>query len=218
MTQISPVTQATTTPASSTSSSKGIASDFDAFLTMLTVQMKNQDPLNPIESADYAVQLATFAGVEQQTRSNELLEQIAGRIGGGTLSDYAEWIGQQVAAPASASFEGAPLTLLPDYPADATRAVIEVKAGGGSIIERIELPLESGPVTWEGRSPDGTAYLTGEYVFETVGYKGDAEIARQTTAVYQEVREVRTGPTGAQIVLESGTTISPEKVQAIRPG
>ncbi len=44
---------------------------------MLTVQMKNQDPLNPIQSSDFAVQLATFSGVEQQVRTNELLSRLA---------------------------------------------------------------------------------------------------------------------------------------------
>ena len=44
------------------------SSDFETFLKMLTVQMQNQDPLNPVESTDYAVQLATFSGVEQNSR------------------------------------------------------------------------------------------------------------------------------------------------------
>ena len=43
-----------------------ISSDFQTFLTMLTTQLQNQDPLNPVESSDFAVQLATFSGVEQQ--------------------------------------------------------------------------------------------------------------------------------------------------------
>ena len=52
-----------------------ISSDFETFLRMLTVQMQNQDPLNPIQSSDFAVQLATFSGVEQQVRTNDLLEK-----------------------------------------------------------------------------------------------------------------------------------------------
>ena len=58
--------------AGSSTSTGGISSDFNTFLRMLTVQMQNQDPLNPIDSADYAVQLATFSGVEQQVRTNQL--------------------------------------------------------------------------------------------------------------------------------------------------
>ena len=50
-----------------------ISSDFETFLKMLTVQMENQDPLNPTDSSEYAMQLATFSGVEQQVLTNDLL-------------------------------------------------------------------------------------------------------------------------------------------------
>ena len=50
-----------------------ISSDFETFLRLLTTQMQNQDPLNPMESTEFASQLAQFSAVEQQVRSNELL-------------------------------------------------------------------------------------------------------------------------------------------------
>jgi flagellar basal-body rod modification protein FlgD len=65
-----------------TTRSKALTSDFETFLRMLTVQMKNQDPLNPIESSDFAVQLATFSGVEQQVKTNDLLTKLADSFGG----------------------------------------------------------------------------------------------------------------------------------------
>ena len=74
--------------ASSTGASKGsvLSSDFETFLKMLTTQLENQDPLNPIDSTDYAVQLATFAGVEQQVLTNDLLESMGGNSGLGGLA------------------------------------------------------------------------------------------------------------------------------------
>ena len=53
------------------SSNSALSSDFETFLKMLTVQMENQDPLNPVDSADFAVQLATFSSVEQQVLTND---------------------------------------------------------------------------------------------------------------------------------------------------
>ena len=53
-----------------------VSSDFETFLKMLTVQMQNQDPLNPVDSSDYAIQLATFSGVEQQVKTNDLLASL----------------------------------------------------------------------------------------------------------------------------------------------
>jgi flagellar basal-body rod modification protein FlgD len=67
-------------PAAPAPPGRAISSDFNTFLRMLTVQMQNQDPLDPIDSADFAVQLATFSGVEQQVRTNELLGQLSGLL------------------------------------------------------------------------------------------------------------------------------------------
>ena len=57
-----------------------ISSDFETFLKMLTAQISNQDPLNPIDASDYSTQLATFSGVEQQVLTNDLLRQIQNKL------------------------------------------------------------------------------------------------------------------------------------------
>jgi flagellar basal-body rod modification protein FlgD len=67
MTTITATTATATTSQTQTkTASSGLSSDFETFLKMLTTQLKNQDPMNPVDSADYAVQLATFSSVEQQ--------------------------------------------------------------------------------------------------------------------------------------------------------
>lgn len=55
--------------------------DFETFLKMLTTQIRNQDPLNPMEGSDFAVQLATFSGVEQQVQTNDLLQKMTDQLG-----------------------------------------------------------------------------------------------------------------------------------------
>ncbi len=57
--------------------------DYDAFLTLLTAQLKNQDPTNPTDSTQYLSQLASFSSVEQQIQTNDKLAQLlqAGQIG-----------------------------------------------------------------------------------------------------------------------------------------
>lgn len=59
-------------------SRNALSSDFETFLKMLTTQMENQDPLNPVDSAEFAMQLATFSGVEQQIRTNDILADMVG--------------------------------------------------------------------------------------------------------------------------------------------
>ena len=54
-----------------------IGEEFDTFLTLLTAQIRNQDPLAPLDSTQFVEQLATFSSVELQAKSNGLLEDIA---------------------------------------------------------------------------------------------------------------------------------------------
>lgn len=60
----------------STTKASTVSADFETFLKMLTAQIQNQDPMNPIVSSDYATQLATFSSVEQQVLANSYLENI----------------------------------------------------------------------------------------------------------------------------------------------
>ena len=53
-----------------------LASNFETFLTLLTSQLKNQDPLSPVDSNQFTAQLTQMAGVEQQLLTNELLKSL----------------------------------------------------------------------------------------------------------------------------------------------
>ncbi len=57
--------------------SKKLAEDFDDFLTLLTTQLQNQDPLDPMDSGEFTQQLVAFTGVEQQIQTNQNLELLA---------------------------------------------------------------------------------------------------------------------------------------------
>lgn len=89
----SPLPQGAAPSATPPANATALSSDFETFLKMLTVQMQNQDPLNPIDSTEYAMQLATFSSVEQQVLTNDLLRQMMGGQGA-QLLDAAWLIGQ----------------------------------------------------------------------------------------------------------------------------
>tara|TARA_R110002020_G_scaffold305817_5_gene521721 strand:- start:1047 stop:1481 length:435 start_codon:yes stop_codon:yes gene_type:complete len=61
----------------STGSQQAIGEEFDTFLTLLTAQIKNQDPLAPLDSTQFVEQLATFSNLELQAKGNQVLEDIA---------------------------------------------------------------------------------------------------------------------------------------------
>src|SRR6188768_2166970 len=55
---------------------EGIADNFDTFLSILTTQLKNQNPLDPLDTNAFTQQLVQFTGVEQQLKTNEFLEAL----------------------------------------------------------------------------------------------------------------------------------------------
>src|SRR5215217_5655860 len=71
----SATTEATKAAAAATSST-GLADNFQTFLTLLTTQLKNQNPLDPLDTNQFTQQLVQFAGVEQQLKSNEQLKAL----------------------------------------------------------------------------------------------------------------------------------------------
>ncbi len=193
-----------------------LTSDFDTFLRMLTVQMQNQDPLNPIDSADYAVQLATFSGVEQQVRTNQLLTDMQARFQQMGMADMAGWIGQEARSPAPIRFEGSPVNLSPTPAAGADRAVLVVKDARGTLVSREDIPTSAAPYQWLGADAQGNPLPPGAYTLSLESLQGDRVLSTTPIEHYARVVEVRTTPQGPTLVLEGGIEVASSDVTALR--
>lgn len=80
---LAPSNQAPDADASAADQARQAASsDFDAFLSLLTAQVRHQDPLAPLDSTQFVEQLATFSSLEQQVTTNDHLETIAAMLAG----------------------------------------------------------------------------------------------------------------------------------------
>lgn len=192
-----------------------ISADFETFLKMLTVQMQNQDPLNPMDSADYAVQLATFSGVEQQVQTNDLLKEVKGALNGSGLSELSGWIGKEVPAAVTAQFNGSPLTLSPAPSPGSVSQRIEVRDSEGTLLQKFKL-TGAGPIDWAGVGDGGAPLGPGKYNFKTVSTNAEGKEVSEPTAVYQKVVEVRLAKKGPELLLAGGSVISASGITAIR--
>jgi flagellar basal-body rod modification protein FlgD len=210
------VTTSAARPAESTASGKAIASDFDTFLRMLTVQLQNQDPLNPMESTDFAVQLATFSEVEQTQRSNQLLETITGQLGMTGMAQLANWVGLEARAPAPVWYDGTPLTLSPSPAAGADAAVLVVKNADGRVVSRQSVPVSIEPFAWDGRAEDGSALPAGRYGFDLESSRAGEVVSVTAVETYGRIVEARAGAEGTTLVLEGNIEVLSDRVTAVR--
>ncbi|SFR00600.1 flagellar hook capping FlgD N-terminal domain-containing protein [Poseidonocella sedimentorum] len=221
MTDVTSATSAAATTATPSTSASGsspaaITSDFETFLKMLTAQLQNQDPLNPVESTDYAVQLATFSSVEQQVQTNDLLTTLLQQGGYGGLSDYAHWVGMDVKSSAGVAHDGSPVALSFDPLAEGETGSLVIKNDSGMALQRIPLSSGTGAMTWQGEDDNGLPYGDGTYYFSVEVYENGVTSDVRKVMAFDEVVEVRSDSGAVELLLASGGTVSPDEVTAVR--
>ncbi len=218
--QTTALTSSTTTSTTSAaaSSSKGVInSDFNTFLRMLTTQIKNQDPTNPMDSADFAVQLATFSGVEQQVKTNDMLSTLSNQFGVMGMSQLAAWVGQEARAPSPVYLGNSDVTLTYASAAGADRAVLSVRDASGNVVGREDVPLGTGPYQWSGMDLQGEPLPNGKYTLSLESYQGDRELGDATNVeAYSQIQEARSGVNGTVLVLAGGIEVAATAVTALR--
>lgn len=219
---ITPTSAATTATAQKSAATTAkdksvIGSDFNTFLTMLTAQIKNQDPLNPIDSSDYAVQLATFSGVEQQVQTNDLLRDMGAGSGLSGLADLAGWVGMEARVQdATVSFDGAPVDLYFDKPVGAKTSQLVVATAAGIEVQRLDITGAGVPVSWDGTALNGDPLASGSYTVQIESTNAAGTITQTPVETYAAVTEVRAGSEGAEVVLADGRVLAADDVTALR--
>ena len=193
-----------------------ISSDFDTFLKMLTAQMQNQDPLNPIDSTDYATQLATFSGVEQQMRTNDLLASLGSQMAVLGISQLAAWVGQEARADAPVWMDGDPVTMQLTPAIGADSAVLAVRDAAGQLISREDVPTTPGLYDWLGGDAAGDPLPHGLYTLSLESYSGETLLGESPVESYARIIEARNGAAGATLVLEGGVEVPSSKITALR--
>ena len=201
----------------STTTTKPKASDYETFLRMMTVQIKNQDPMSPMSSDDFAVQLATFSGVEQQAKTNDLLEQQIAMNAQNSMVEMAGWVGKEARIAAPAHFDGVtPVILSPNPALGADKAVLVVKNEDGAEVARIEIPVTSADYEWQGLDSDGDPLPEGIYHLSLESLKEDEVLGTTEVEYFGTIEEIRSSPSGVTALFPGGVEVSTALVTALR--
>lgn len=156
----------------------------DRFLTLLVTQLKNQDPLNPLDNAQVTSQMAQLSTVTGIEKVGKDIETLSTRFEGLQTLQAASLVGRQVLV------EGADMDLYQgsaraaiQLPQPVDQLAITIKDQAGREMQRIELgPQQSGifPFSWDGLTDQGVAAVDGRYQFsvDAVADGKSAEVSR----------------------------------------
>jgi flagellar basal-body rod modification protein FlgD len=187
------ITSATTTD--STSSVTGIddstiAGNFQTFLTLLTTQLQNQNPLDPLDTNQFTQQLVQFAQVEQQLKSNDQLSTLVSLQKTAQSTQALEFVGQTVAVDgASAPLANGSATWLLSVPKPATATINIASATGQTVYSgTYSLPTGSGqPFIWDGKDSSGLQWPDGNYTMSITAQDANGQPVSVPTEIQATV-------------------------------
>jgi flagellar basal-body rod modification protein FlgD len=210
-------TQTSTTSQSSTSRAS-IANNFDTFLLLLTTQLKNQNPLDPLDTNQFTQQLVQFAGVEQQIRSNENLEALVNLNKTSQLSTAMNYVGATITADgATSALKSGVATWYVTSPRAATATINIADSTGNVIFTKEANTMEAGTsgFTWDGKMSNGQTAPEGQYTIKINAKDVNGQAVTISTQFSGVVDAVDLS--GSEPLLMVGTAlISLDKVKAVQ--
>lgn len=193
------------TPTSSlTGTRQGIADNFDTFLSLLTTQLKHQNPLDPLDTNQFTQQLVQFTSVEQQLKTNQFLEAMMQATQNAGSSQAVGYIGKVVTASGSKSelVDGqAQWHFATDKPATITASVRDMS---GNVVFTKQGSVSQGEsiFTWDGIGSDGSRKPDGSYSITIEGRDANGKLVNIETEMTGKVTGVDF--TGSEPVLIVG--------------
>ena len=218
-TSVGSIANATTTKTSSSTSSSAarIADNFDQFLQLLTTQLKNQSPLDPLDTNQFTQQLVQFASVEQQIKTNDNLSSLLVTNKTANLNNALSFVGARVTADGTtSSLTGGAASWQLNAPKTGA-ATVTIKDKNGNEIFSKQITLSSGDQTfsWNGVQSNGQAAADGQYTLVVAA----KDASGQAMTVKSEISGIVDGVdvTGDTPILQIGSISLPvTSVKSIR--
>ena len=150
----------------------------EEFLKLLTVQLSNQDPLNPMENEAFVAQLAQFSSLEQLMGLGEGMQNLATAQAVANGSNMVGMIGREVTYAGSeiSHTKSATETLNVELAEPAKRVTVTIHDAEGNVVRTIEAGAQSDgnvQVEWDGKNDQGIALESGEYTYQVSAADAD---------------------------------------------
>lgn len=179
---------------------------YTSFLTLLTAQLKNQDPLSPMDTNTFTQQLVSMNGVQQQLLSNNLLQQLVSQsTGAGSIGSAVSLIGKSVTSQSAVqALQNGTAAWTYNLGSDASKATLEVLDAQGNVVWSGAAPsLHSGDnaFSWNGKTSSGQTLTSGNYTLGVSATDANSQAIASTVAIHGTVTGVQTagGVTQVQV-------------------
>lgn len=171
---------------SSSSDRVAIADNFDTFLSLLTTQLLNQNPLDPLDTNQFTEQLVQFTEVEQTIKQNENLEKLIQLSAANTLTNIVGFLGGEITLSGTgAELKGGTASWNYEIEGASDNATISVLDSNGVPVFTTSGPAPSGKSTflWDGRTDAGTTAPDGTYTLSVTAADANGTALNVTTEV-----------------------------------
>lgn len=160
------VTSATSSTSQAAKSGSALSGNFDTFLKLLTAQLQNQDPLEPMDTSQFTQQLVQYSSVEQNIYTNKNLETLIALQQTAGLGSAVSYIGRDVTAnTANSLLSGGEAAWTYTLPSTAASVSLAVTDASGKTVFSGTGPVEAGvhTVGWDGVTSSGAKAPDGVY-------------------------------------------------------
>jgi flagellar basal-body rod modification protein FlgD len=184
--ETSPLSALTALGQSDNKPNSTIAGDFDTFLKILTTQLQNQNPLEPLDTNQFTQQLVQFSSVEQEIKTNKSLEQLIALSGANAFTGVVSYIGKEITAEGAATnLANGSASWTFNLPKDAPVTNITIRNSVGTIVktDTVEGKFGANPYIWDGKTNGGTTAADGLYSITVEAKDADDNFVKATTTV-----------------------------------
>jgi flagellar basal-body rod modification protein FlgD len=188
------------------------------FLSLLVAQMKNQDPLNPLDNAEVTSQMAQLSTVQGIDNMNKTLESLASSMGVNQMAQAANLIGRAVLVPGdSVSPTDIKDVMGFELSRSADKVSVSINDASGALVRKLDLgPRDSGVnvLAWDGLNSSGEAVADGSYSFSIEATQGGQPVS-STSLNLGLVNSVSQNSQGVQLNLADNKNVSYADIRQI---
>jgi flagellar basal-body rod modification protein FlgD len=208
-----------TSSSSASSATSGVGGlTINDFLTLMTAQLQNQDPLNPTDSNQFLSQLSELSTVEGISQLNTSMTTLSNSMLSSQALTSASLVGQSVLAQSSSAnyTSGQALSGAVQVPSGATSVSLSITNSGGALVDQISVPASSGlqNFSWSGTTNAGQTAPSGTYSVSASAVVGGTTQAA-STYINGTVTSVTLGAAGASPTLNT-SQLGPVALSAVQ--